>query len=176
MEYTRQMLNMDELHFVSNKKKAQFKFTLRQLLPAELTLSQLEPFSLTPGWRQPELDRTFTGKGLSIKGQHYENGIGMPTNSEIAFEVNGIYDKFSALVGLDDEFNSNDGNVEFVLLGDGNELWHSKQLKKADGAVSVNVAVKGVKKITLSVRRPEGENGRAPADWVNAKLVGIGHE
>ena len=117
------------------------------------------------------MNRTFTGKGLSINGRHYESGIGMPTNSEIEFEIKGIYAEFSALVGIDDEFNNNEGGVEFSLIGDGKELWKSKVLKKSDGAVPVNISVKDIKKITLKVKRPEGESGRAPADWVDAKLV-----
>ncbi|HEY0459443.1 MAG TPA: NPCBM/NEW2 domain-containing protein [Pyrinomonadaceae bacterium] len=154
-----------------SEKGAKFKFTLKDLLPGEISLSALEPFSLSPGWRQPEMNRTFTGKGLFIRGKHYENGIGMPTNSEIEFEIKGIYDEFSASVGIDDEFNNADGGVEFSLFGDGRELWKSKVLKKADGAAAVNVSIKGVQKLTLKVKRPEGEPGRAPADWVDARLL-----
>jgi hypothetical protein len=95
----------------------------------------------------------------------------MPTTSEIEIEVKGIYDNFSALVGLDDEFNNNDGSVEFILIGDGRELWRSRALKKADGAVPVNVNIKGVRRLLLRVRRSEGQSGRAHADWVDAKLV-----
>jgi hypothetical protein len=154
-----------------SEKKAEFKFTLGQLLPSEFYLSDLEPLRLTAGWRQTELNRTFTGKGLSIKGRHYEKGIGMPTNSEIEFDVKGIYDNFSAFVGLDDEFNSNDGSVEFFLIGDGKELWRSNALKKADSAVQVNVNIKSVQKLLLRVKRTEGQSGRAHADWADAKLV-----
>ena len=153
-----------------SEKSAKLKFTSGQLLPQELSLSSLQPLSLTPGWRQTELDRTFTGKGLSIAGRHYPRGIGMPTNSDIEFEVHGIYEKFSAMVGVDDEFNNADATVEFVLEGDGRELWKSKLVKKADGAVPVDVSVKGIQRLRLRVRRPAGESGRAHADWVDAKL------
>lgn len=169
-EYTAEVKTVWQDGKVS-EKSATFKFTPKRLLPSEYPLSELEPFSLTPGWRQPELNRTFTGKGLSIHGQHYENGIGMPTNSDIEFEVKGIYDNFSALVGVDDEFNSNDGGVEFSLIGDGREIWKSRILKKSDGAVPVNVSIKGLQKLGLRVKRPDGETGRAHADWVNTKLV-----
>jgi hypothetical protein len=153
-----------------SEKSVKLKFTPRQLLPREMYLSHLQPLSLTHGWRQTEMDRTFTGKGLSIAGTHYPKGIGMPTNSEIEFEIRGIYETFSALVGPDDEFNSTDGSVEFILDGDGKELWRSKPIKKADGPTPVKVSVKGVQKIKLRVRRPEGQTGRAHADWVDAKL------
>src|SRR5207248_8253588 len=96
----------------TSAKAAQLKFTLRQLLPPEVSLSELAPLRVTNGWRQPELNRTFTGKGLSIKGQPFQSGIGMPTNSEIEFEVKATYDTFAALVGVDDEYNGKEGAVE----------------------------------------------------------------
>jgi endo-alpha-N-acetylgalactosaminidase len=155
-----------------SEKSAKLKFSPRQLLPHEIQLSVLQPLSITHGWRQPEMNRAFTGKGLSIAGKHYPKGIGMPTNSEIEFEIEGVYETFSAAVGVDDEFNSADGSVEFVLEGDGKELWRSKPLKKVDGATPVKVSVKGIQKLKLLVRRPEGQSGRAHADWVDAKLSG----
>jgi hypothetical protein len=154
-----------------SEKSATLKFTAGRLLPREMYLSDVPPHSLTPGWRQTEMDRTFTGKGLSVGGSHFDKGIGMPTNSEIEFDIRGIYGTFSASVGVDDEFNSADGSVEFILEGDGKELWHSKALKKSDGVVPMNVNIKGIQRLKLRVRRPEGQSGRAHADWVEAKLV-----
>ena len=80
-----------------SEKKAELKFTLKQLLPEEVFLSELDPLRLTAGWRQTEFNRNFNGGGLSIGGRHFEKGIGMPTNSEIEFELNGTYDNFNAL-------------------------------------------------------------------------------
>ena len=62
------------------------------------------------------------------------------------------------------------GLVNFVVLGDGKELWRSSGLKKSDGAKSVKVEVKNVRRLMLRVNR-EGEGGRVHADWVDAKLV-----
>lgn len=153
-----------------SEKKAVLQFTLKQLLPDEVFLSELDPLRQTPGWRQAELDRNFNGGGLSISGKHFEKGIGMPTNSEIEFELNGTYANFSALVGIDDEHNNKDSIAEFVVLGDGKELWRSGGIKKADGAKAVKVNVKDVRRLMLRVRR-EGEGGRIHADWVDAKLT-----
>ncbi|MCM3873625.1 MAG: NPCBM/NEW2 domain-containing protein, partial [Pyrinomonadaceae bacterium] len=153
-----------------SEKKAELKFTLNQLLPAEVWLSELDPLRLTPGWRQTEFNRNFNGGGLSIGGRHFERGIGMPTNCEIEFKLNGTYDSFNARVGIDDEHNNQDSIVEFVVLGDGQELWKSGGLKKADGTKVVKVDVKNVRRLMLRVRR-EGEGSRIHADWVDAKLV-----
>jgi hypothetical protein len=153
-----------------SEKKAELKFTLNQILPAEVFLSEVDPLRLTPGWRQTELNRNFNSNGLSIGGRPFEKGIGMPTNSEIEFELNGAYDNFKALVGIDDEHNNKDSVVEFVVLGDGKELWKSSGLKKEDGAKSVSVDVKNVRRLMLRVRRV-GEGGRVHADWGDARLV-----
>ena len=153
----------------SSEKRAELQFTLKQLLPEEVYLSELDPLRQTSGWRQTEFNRNFNGGGLSISGRHFEKGIGMPTNSEIEFQLNGTYASFSALVGIDDEHNNKDSIAEFVVLGDGKELWRSGGMKKADGAKSVKVDVKDVRRLMLRVRR-DGEGGRIHADWGDAKL------
>jgi len=153
-----------------SEKKAELKFSLKQLLPEDVFLSELDPLRLTPGWRQTEFDRNFNGGGLSITGRPFPKGIGMPTNSEIEYELNGTYDTFSALVGIDDEHNNKDSTVDFVVLGDGRELWHSGGLKKADGAKAVKLDIRNVRRLMLRVRR-EGEGGRIHADWADARLM-----
>jgi NPCBM/NEW2 domain/Melibiase/Alpha galactosidase C-terminal beta sandwich domain len=127
-------------------KKAPLSFTLKKIQPPEMYLSDLDPLRLTPGWRQPELNRN-------------ENGISMPTNSEIEFELNGTYDNFVATIKKNDA-----AKVEFSVIGDGKELW------KSDNAQSLKIEVKNVKRLMLRVRRV-GEGGRVYADWVDAKLT-----
>src|SRR4029079_15058898 len=68
-----------------SEKKARASFTLRKIQPPEVFLSALDPVRLTPGWRQPELNRNFNSGGLYVGGRAFEKGIGMPTNSEIEF-------------------------------------------------------------------------------------------
>jgi len=152
-----------------SEKKAELKFSLNELLPKELSLSELDPVRITNGWRQPEFNRNFNGNGLSIAGQRFEKGIGMPTNSEIEFDLNGTYEKFSAAVGIDDEHTNQSSTVEFIVLGDGKEIWSSGGMKKADGVKGVKLDVKGIRRLLLRVRR-EGEGGRIHADWVDTKL------
>jgi hypothetical protein len=131
-----------------SEKKAQLLFTLNQIQPREMFLSDLDPVRLTPGWRQPELNRN-------------DNSIRMPTNSEIEFELNGTYESFVATVGIAD------AKVEFSVIGDGKELW------KSDAAKSLKIDVKNVKRLTLRVRRVD-EGGRVYVDWAEAKLVNRG--
>jgi NPCBM/NEW2 domain/Melibiase/Alpha galactosidase C-terminal beta sandwich domain len=154
-----------------SEKKAQLKFTLSNLLPDEVYLSSLDVFRITHGWRQPEMNRNFNSGGLNVAGRYYEKGIGMPTNSEVEFQLNGALSTFAALVGIDDEHTNKDAAVEFAVLGDGRELWKSAPIKKADRAKPVKVDVKDVKRLVLRVRRLDEGSGRVHADWVDAKLM-----
>ena len=154
-----------------SEKKAELKFTLSKLLPMSVPLSSLQPVRITPGWRQPEMNRNFNSGGLNIAGRHFETGIGMPTNSEIEFELNGAYQTFVSEVGINDENNNREAVVEFALLGDGKELWKSGPMKKADGAKSTKIGVSAVKRLTLKVSRVGEGGGRIHADWADAKLV-----
>ncbi|CDM65028.1 NPCBM/NEW2 domain-containing protein [Pyrinomonas methylaliphatogenes] len=154
-----------------SEKGARVEFSLRQLLPQELPLSALTPLRLTSGWQQPERDRTFLGTRLSLDGQSHATGIGMPTDSEIEFGIAGPYTTFSALVGIDDSYRSNDPrSVEFTVSGDGKELWQGV-VKKGDRPLPVKVNISGVRRLSLRVRRVGGDGGRVPADWADAKLV-----
>jgi hypothetical protein len=153
-----------------SEKKAEFKFKLADLLQPELPISSLYPVRLTHGWRQPEMNRNFNSGGLNIARKHFDTGVGMPTNSEIEFELNGTYDRFESQVGIDDEFNNPDVAVEFELIGDGKMLWKSGPMKKSDGAKYAKVDVQDVKSLVLKVSRV-GEGGRVHADWGDAKLV-----
>lgn len=155
-----------------SEKKAQLSFTLRKIQGPEVFVSDLDPVRLTPGWRQPELNRNFNSGGLIVGGRQWEKGIGMPTNSEIEFELNGTYEHFTALVGIDDEFNNKEAKAEFFVIGDGKELWASGGLNRSDGTKPVKVDVKNVKRLRLRVRRI-GEGGRIYADWLDAKLIRV---
>ncbi|HKA21768.1 MAG TPA: NPCBM/NEW2 domain-containing protein [Blastocatellia bacterium] len=148
-----------------SERKAQISFSLKDLLPAEISLSELEPVRLTPGWRQPEMNRTTSGKGLILRGNLYERGIGMPSSSEVEFDLRALWDNFSAIAGIDDG-NTRQVGVDFVVLGDGKELWRRDGLKKADGPVPVDVRVSGVRKLTLRVKGTTTER----CDWGSARL------
>jgi hypothetical protein len=132
-----------------SEKAATLQFSLAQIQPSDVFLSELDPVRLTPGWRQPELGR---------------RGINMPTNSEIEFELNGTYDSFTSSIATE-----GNGKVEFTVVGDGKELW-KRSLTKADGLKPLRFDVKHVRYLTLRVQRVD-EGGRIFADWREARLI-----
>ena len=158
---------------IASEKKSELKFTLKTLLPREMSLAALQPLRPSIG-RGIEVNRTFAGRPLSIAGQHYENGIGTRANLEIEYDLKGLFDTFVALAGVDDATVNQNAAVEFVILGDGKELWRSGAMKKSDGAKQLKIDVTGVRYLILRVSgggEGQGPQGRLLADWVNASLT-----
>lgn len=157
----------------ASEKKAELKLTLKALLPREMSLAALQPLRPSIG-RGIDLNRTITGRPLSIAGQRYENGIGTRANLEIEYDLKGLFETFAALVGLDDATGNQNATVEFVVLGDGKELWRSGAMKKSDAAKQLKIEVTGVRHLVLRVSG--GGEGRGPqarvlADWLNTRLT-----
>ena len=155
-------------------KKAELKFTIKALLPREMSLSTLTPLRPGVGGRGVEINRALNGRPFSIGGQRYEGGIGARSNLEIEYDLKGLFDSFSALVGVDDGTMNQNASVEFVVLADGKELWRSGAFKKSDAAKPLKVEVAGVRRLVLRVTgggEGQGPQARILADWVDARVT-----
>jgi len=159
----------------ASDKKSEVKFTLKSLLAQELSLSQLEPLRPVIGGRGGiEINRALSGRPLAIAGQRYESGIGTRANLDIEYDLQGLFARFSALAGVDDATTNQNAAVEFVILGDGKELWRSGVMKKSEAAKPVQIDIAGLRHLTLRVTgsgEAPGPQGRVLADWVNASLT-----
>jgi hypothetical protein len=157
----------------ASERKSELKFTLKTLLPREMSLSTMQP--LRPGvGRGIDLNRTVMGRPLSSAGQRYENGIGTRAYLEIEYDLKGLFETFAALVGIDDATANQNAAVEFVVLGDGKELWRSSAMKKSDAAKQLKIDVTGVDHLILRVTgggEGQGSQARVLADWLNARLT-----
>jgi hypothetical protein len=172
-------LNMDSTYSVEvrtawqdgsvSEEAAPLKFNLRSMVPDELYLSDLEPYRIGLEWRQAEFDRTILGKGMVLGGKRYERGLGIPSNSELGFDLEGRFATFTAIVGVDEEHNR-EGHVEFVVIADDTELWRSGFVTKSDGAIPVKLDISGVHHLVLRVNRGEKGGSGDQANWVEAKV------
>ncbi len=157
----------------ASERKAELKFTLKSLMPQEMSLAMLPPLRPGIGGRGIELNRALTGRPLAIAGRHYQSGIGARPNLEIEYDLKGLFDSFVALVGVDDATGNQNATIEFVVLGDGKELWRSGAMKKADAAKPLQIDITGVRRLVLRVSgggEGQGQQARILADWVNATL------
>jgi hypothetical protein len=96
----------------------------------------------------------------------------MHATSRLTYSLNGEYRRLDCVVGLDDR-DGKKGRVKARILVDGKAiaLTRSDILTHADGAIRVNVDVKGAKELTLEVLAAERGPVQGVVNWANARLV-----
>ncbi len=153
-----------------SRRAAETKFNLASLVPAEVSLTDLEPAHTTGRWSGFEIEDLPTGAPLNLGGKHYERGLGAFVPSQIEFDVDGLYDTFTALVGLDASAAPGSA-AEFVVLGDGKELGRSGAMSTTDRPKPVELNITGVRRLVLRITGPDGRKTRAQADWAEPKVT-----
>lgn len=153
-----------------SEKAASLKFKPIDNLAREIYLSDLEPVVLTSDWGFPQMDRAVSGGQLKIGEKTYEKGIGTHANSEIIYELNGLFNRFEAEAGLD-AGSHGQGSVEFKVYVDGKLLWSSGIIKGKAPARKVRLSVAGAKTLRLVVEDAGDGIDHDHADWAEARLI-----
>ncbi len=135
-----------------------------------LPLSKLDLTLMTAGWEQPRANRSVESAPLRIGGREFASGVGTHAESEFTVEVRGARE-FKAQVGVDDEVGGGRGSVEFVVEGDGRELWRSGVMKQGDPAHAVAVPLAGVTSLVLRVCAAGDGIQYDHADWADAVFL-----
>jgi hypothetical protein len=163
----------------AGRRKAELEFSIESMMPEQMPLSQLEPVR-SGGSRR---GRMFGRRGgsvnqpVSVGEKPYRDVIITNPGVDFIYDIKGLYDSFSAMVGIGDETTSDDG-IEFVVLGDGKELWRKSGMKKTDGLEPVNIQIAGVTSLVLRAsggdtsegRRGRGRRSRIQAAWIDPTL------
>lgn len=158
---------------------AEREFTLYDMIPAEIYLADLEPVSTGRGGFGMGSGTPETP--ISISGNRFERGIMIGVNAETGFDIKGVFSTFEARFGVDDAVTEGADTVEFIINGDGRELWRSGMMSKADGIQSVRVDIANVQRLILRVTGSRqggpsgGQRGRQRSstvvDVVEAKVI-----
>jgi hypothetical protein len=112
-----------------------------------------------------------TGRDLRVGGAVYDKGIGMHSHSTLTYALDGAYQRFEAVVGLDD-LDGRGGAVRVRVLADGKALdLGGSDLTHASGPKALSLKVAGARQLTLEVGW--GDNGlvRGVVNWADARLV-----
>jgi len=111
---------------------------------------------------------------LRIGGKTYQRGLGTHANSEIALALPPGAKAFRALVGLDNnpDTQRGRGSVVFIVETQGKAVFRSRVLRCGDEPVPVNVDLpKGAKQLVLKVDATPDGTGWDQADWAAARLA-----
>ena len=135
-----------------------------------VALSEFVPIRcVSCGWGDPKWSASVEGNPLTIHGQRYKTGLGTHAPSELLLKLDGTVDSFHAWVGVDDEIRGNEGgSVEFIVQGDGSNLWRSGVMRVGDAAKEVRVPLAGVHSLLLVVTEGGDDDSGDHADWADA--------
>src|ERR1039457_4060753 len=138
-------------------------------------LDQLDIRGATQGWGEPHKNKSVEGHALTIGGKQFERGFGTHAESLLHINLGGGALKFTASVGVDDEVNKNPASsVEFFVIGDDKELWHSGVLRACAAPKPGAVDLAGVKALVLKVGDAGDGMDYDHADWADAKFETAG--
>jgi alpha-galactosidase len=122
------------------------------------------------GWGGAQADQTPYGLGIAIGGHRFDTGIGVLANSRLEVR-NANYNRFSALVGIDDSARDRAQPVTFLVYGDGKLLARSRPMRFGEAPVRLAADVRGAKLIELVARTPEPRRFPDPVAWGEAALT-----
>ncbi len=142
-------------------------FSERLVYLGELAPSEVTEYGQLLDTQSYRVDRSVSGKALTLDGVAYDVGLGVHSYSELSWQLDGQYVTFAALVGIDDSVRPR-GNVTLTLLGDGAELDEPITVTGEGEAQIVRVDLTGVD--VLTIRVDFGTDELEVSDHVN--LVG----
>jgi hypothetical protein len=100
-------------------------------------------------WGNLQIDKSVTGKPMTIAKKRYRKGIGTHTNGKLSYNLGGRYQRLTAIIGVDeDEFCSN--GIRVRVLGDGNLLTDTGKLALGQEH-SLDIPLNGVNKLVFEM-------------------------
>ncbi|GEM84827.1 NPCBM/NEW2 domain-containing protein [Meiothermus hypogaeus] len=145
-------------------------------------LSDLNWVTATNGWGPVERDQSNgesaagDGRTLTLNGVTYAKGLGAHANSEIVYSLEANCSRFQAVVGLDDEIDTQTqwGSVVFQVFADGVSLFNSGVIRGNSPSQAIDVDVTGRQQLRLVISDGGDNVYYDHANWANARLVCAG--
>jgi alpha-galactosidase len=138
-------------------------------------LADLDLTKMSSGWGQPLVDKSVTGKPLSIGGKVFEHGVGTHADSTLYIDLDGKAERFQASVGVDDAAGGR-GTVAFRIYGDGKKLFDGGTMKGGQEAKTIDVPLAGVRRLMLLAGSGGDGIDFDHADWAQAQFVFAGEK
>ncbi len=120
-------------------------------------------------------DQAQDGGPLRLGGQTYRKGVAVHARSALTYELDGPFATFRTLLGFA-ESAAAQGRVAVRILGDGRELFSHADFRAVDtegkrtAPLAIEVALEGVKRLTLEVDFGEHEDIGDRLIWADARL------
>ncbi len=125
------------------------------------------PMAATAGGKVPER--------FMLRGQSYAKGLGVMPASEVKYNLDKKFERFSAVVGIDDTALGR-GSAIFEVWSGTTMLYKSDRLTGTSAPQHVSLMVLNRTELTLKVTDAGDGNVLDIADWANARLLPIGSD
>lgn len=122
--------------------------------------------TLKRSWKK---DKSVTGGMLTVGGRKFEKGLGVHAESRLTYTIDGKYETFAAIIGLDDPAGKR-GDCIFIVQADGREVFRKRMTGK-DAPANCTVKVSGVQRLTLVVEPGRNLDIADHANWCAASLI-----
>ncbi len=136
-------------------------------------LGELDLAKMSTGWGQPRVDKSITGKALSLGGRTFDHGVGTHAESTIYVDLDGKAEQFKAYVGVDDAAGRR-GSIRFMVYGDSKRLFDSGVMKGGQEAKAVDVPLAGIRRLRLMVTSAGDGTDSDHANWAQAEFLVAG--
>ena len=123
-----------------------------------------------------KFDESCMGTPLKLGSRSFARGLGTHANSEIRVTFPEPVTKFSAFVGIDNNYDTGGvrGSVQFVIAVDGKELVRTRTLRGSDEATAIDLALpEKTTDLTLIVDATADGPGWDQSDWCEPVAVGV---
>ena len=84
---------------------------------------------MSSGWGKPLVDKSVTGKAISIGGRTFDQGVGTHAESTLYVELDGKVERFQGRRSASDDGAGRRGSIRFMVYGDGKRLFDSGVMK-----------------------------------------------
>lgn len=138
---------------------------------SDLTAAKTQHTPFVSGSWKPGIDQTVLGRPLRLRGVEFPKGLGLHSQSSMTYTLDGAYDSFLALVGIDDETQGR-GNVLFAVEVDGKRVASTAPQPGSGLPQSLGpIDLRGKRTLTLHVEFGERGDIQDHADWCDPVLL-----
>ncbi len=140
---------------------------------SEAAVRGFEIIEARQDWKRPTRDRCcHTLTPIRIGSRRFAKGIGAHANGRILVELHKPYQKFTAFVGIDNNWDTRGerGSAVFIAKVDGREVARTPVCCGGDEPRWIEVPLTGARRLELIVADAGDGISYDQADWADAKL------
>jgi hypothetical protein len=117
-----------------------------------------------------QINQSLTGGPLILAEGSVNSGIAVHSRCVLTYALDSTYDRFKARIGFQQP-EGKLGRAACRVVGDGNVLWEDQDLRGSSKSSPLDIAVAGVKQLTLEVDYGRNQDVGDRVIWAEPRLI-----